>query len=153
MEWKCTDLTFLLPPPPRNPSQGILSLFLSSLPLSVFLSLILSLSLYLSLSFSLCLSLSLSISFSLSFSLSLSVSLSLSLSLSPSPPICSFHFERELERAPSMSLASKVTFESYAAGSEIFKAGETATKFYIILQGETKVNKFLNWMKRERDLL
>ena len=39
-----------------------------------------------------------------------------------------------------MSLASKVTFDSYVAGSEVFKAGQTATKFYIILQGETKVN-------------
>ena len=50
---------------------------------------------------------------------------------------------RELERASCMSLASKVTFESYVAGSEIFKVGQTATKFYIILQGETKVNDII----------
>ena len=51
-----------------------------------------------------------------------------------------------------MSLASKVTFDSYMAGSEVFKAGQTATKFYIILQGETKVNNSIlakqNWFEK-----
>ena len=38
-----------------------------------------------------------------------------------------------------MSLSSKVNFETYLAGTVIFQEGGTGTKFYILLQGETKV--------------
>lgn len=70
-----------------------------------------------------------------------SPSLPPSLPLLPPPPF-QHNLHSELERASCMSLSSKVNFETYLAGSIIFQEGGTGTKFYILLQGETKVSFF-----------